>query len=146
MVVRAIDGTLGEHDGQIVLGVVGVGVFPLAPLADRLAVADAHDGPPVALAAVVGDSAFDAVVTQSERVPDLVAGGLGDVFRAGSGAGGKHPAGDVIGHIERSHVGDAAHVASIPVVATAADADADAISAHRWSWFFSTPRCPDPRW
>jgi hypothetical protein len=36
VVVRPVNGALGEHDGQVILGVVRIGVFAFAPLTDGL--------------------------------------------------------------------------------------------------------------
>src|SRR6185312_475671 len=68
---------VGLHDGEVVLGLVGVGVLTLAPLGDRFVIGRAHDRCPVALAPVVGGGG-GAVVAESAGVSCFVAGGLGD--------------------------------------------------------------------
>ena len=59
--------------------VVRVGVFALAPLHDRLVVADAHDRCPRALTGVIPHGRR-AVVREAEVVAGLVRCGLGDVL------------------------------------------------------------------
>ncbi len=78
-------------DGDVVLrGVVRAGVVALAPLADRVVVADAHDRRPRAVAAVVALGRVPVVV-QAEVVAHLVRDRLGDVLRRVAELVREHP-------------------------------------------------------
>src|SRR5262249_27415760 len=82
----ASERTVARHYGEVVFLVVGVVVLTLAPLADRLVVADAHDRRPLALARVVAGGRR-AVVAEPEVVTDFVCGSFGDVLRSGHAVG-----------------------------------------------------------
>ncbi len=103
-----------SDDGQVILGVVGVGVFTPAPLGDGVIVRGAHDRGPRALPQVVGAGAVGvgAVVAQAEVVTNLVGDSLGDelgvlqpqILREDQGRLVVHVAEAVIEHVD---VGDA---------------------------------------
>ncbi|CAM3850977.1 hypothetical protein NOZE110980_17820 [Nocardioides zeicaulis] len=91
-VVVGEQGRDAREDGQVVLGVVRVGVLAARPLRGAAAVGGAHDRTPSARPLVVA-LARRAVVREAEGVPCLVAHDLPDVVAAGAGPVGEDPRG-----------------------------------------------------
>ena len=112
------EAVLRSDDGQVVLVVVGTGVFALAPLGKVLVIADAHDRRPARFPAALPGiilRAGAAVVGKSQGVADFVADGLGGVFFVSvAEVVFKYERGRVAVPIERADVGHAADVGSVP--------------------------------
>src|SRR5262245_23721319 len=78
MVVGAIaEAVLRRNDTQIVLTIVGLGVFAAAPLGEILVIGSSHDGRPACFAramtvVVFRHRAAETMMSKPERVPHFV--------------------------------------------------------------------------